>query len=59
MAVRVKKHGGDHTWRLKSAWGACGSCLMATGKVLPLKMKWECTVEGCKGKKTSRHAHVV
>jgi len=59
MATRVTKHGGDHTWALTRATGVCGSCLMATGRVLPLKMWWECTVEGCKATKKTKHKHVV
>ena len=59
MAIRVAKHSGPHSWALKSATGVCRSCLLATGRVLAMKMKWECTVEGCKATKKTKHAHIV
>lgn len=58
MAVRVRSHEGDHTWALASSSGVCKECLNKTGRALPLKMKWVCTVPGCKGKKTSKHTHI-
>lgn len=58
MAVRVKVHAGDHTWRLKRSKGVCHLCMEITNKRLPKKMIWECTVTGCKATKTTRHAHV-
>lgn len=58
MAVRVRFHDGEHTWVLKSSSGVCKDCLAVTGQRMPMKMKWVCNVDGCKGKKTTRHAHV-
>lgn len=59
MAVRVTKHGGDHTWVLVSSKGVCYHCMEFTNRRLPMKMKWECNVQGCNAKKTTRHQHVV
>ena len=59
MGIRVTKHGGAHMWRLKTASGVCRSCLLATGKILPVRMKWECKVDGCKATYKSKHKHVV
>jgi hypothetical protein len=58
MATRVRAHEGDHTWALKSQSGVCGLCMEITHRRLPLKMKWICTVDGCKAKQTTRHKHV-